>query len=61
MDMTRHSTYPFKGADEGVGPIVSARKVFDNGGTSTTPRTSNYPVLKVRFTSYATTGRRFWD
>jgi|GEM_PF-623943 len=50
---TRHSTYPFKGADEGAVPIVSAQKVFDNGGTSTTPGTSNYPVLKVRFTTDA--------
>jgi hypothetical protein len=33
--------------------IVSAQKVFDNGGTSTTPGTSNYPVLKVRFTTDA--------
>jgi hypothetical protein len=47
----RHSTYPFKGADEGAVPVVSAQKVFDNGGTSTTPGTSNYPVLKVRFTT----------
>jgi hypothetical protein len=51
---TRHSTYPFKGADEGVLPstlpTVTALKVFDNGGTSTTPGTSNYPVLKVKFT-----------
>jgi hypothetical protein len=50
----RDSIYPFKGADEGVLPstlpTVSALKVFDNGGTSTTPGTSNYPVLKVRFT-----------
>jgi hypothetical protein len=50
---TRHSTYPFKGADEGAVPEVSAQKVFDNGGTSTTPGTSNYPVLKVRFTTDA--------
>jgi hypothetical protein len=49
----RHSTYPFKGADEGAVPVVSAEKVFDNGGTSTTPGTSNYPVLKVRFTTDA--------
>jgi hypothetical protein len=48
---SRSSTYPFKGADEGAVPEVSAQKVFDNGGTSTTPGTSNYPVLKVRFTT----------
>jgi surface antigen len=34
-----------------VVPIVSAQKIFDNGGTSTTPGTVNYPVLKVRFTT----------
>jgi hypothetical protein len=47
----RHLTYPFKGADEGAVPVVSAQKVLDNGGTSTAPGTSNYPVLKVRFTT----------
>jgi hypothetical protein len=31
-------------------PVLSAQKIFDNGGTSTTPGTVNYPVLKVRFT-----------
>ncbi|CUS97648.1 T9SS type A sorting domain-containing protein [Candidatus Kryptonium thompsonii] len=47
---TRHSTYPFKGADEGQLPIVSAQKVFDNGGTSTNPGAQNYPVLAINFT-----------
>jgi hypothetical protein len=56
---SRSSTYPFKGADEGAVPEVSAQKVFDNGGTSTTPGTSNYPVLKVRFTTDATMGEDF--
>ncbi|CUS86650.1 T9SS type A sorting domain-containing protein [Candidatus Kryptobacter tengchongensis] len=46
----RHSTAPYKGADEVVPrPVVSASKVFDGGGVSISPGAQNVPMLGVNF------------
>ncbi len=47
---SRHSTTPYKGADEVVPrPVVSVAKVYDRGGLGTTPGATDVPMLGINF------------